>query len=258
MKKFVMMVVGAMAAMSVFSAAQNDLRVTFWSQGPDQYKDGKTVVDGEMYALVWTKAGSSFAGFSADGSLVDAGASQVVAVGPWAVGGKCKPIIHFIDAAKASDYAGGTFALVCLDTRNADGTVSAPVRDANGLAQLTVVNGSTTVAAATTGADGLASSMGSKGGVIIDTASPLPEGVPQPEITGIEMVKVNGEQMMKLKVKNTVPYLRYKGEKVELDAEAVKDSSAGSAANGAMTPDKEVEVLVPANGKRGFFKVKRQ
>lgn len=77
MKKLVTMVVGAMAAVAAFGAAQNDLRVTFWSAGPDQYKDGSTVVDGEMYALVWTKAGSTFAGFAADGSLVDAAASQL-------------------------------------------------------------------------------------------------------------------------------------------------------------------------------------
>ena len=257
MKKLVTMVVGAMAAVAAFAAAQNDLRVTFWSAGPDQYKDGSTVVDGEMYALVWTKAGSTFAGFAADGSLVDAAASQLVVAGPWAQGGKCKPMIHLIDAEKAPAYSAGTFALVCLDTRNADGTVSAPERDANGLAQLTVVNGATMVAASTS--DGLSSSMSSKGGVFIDTASPLPEGVPQPEITGLEMVNVNGEQMMKLTVKNTVPYLRYKGAKVELSADAESaGQDTGIAANGAATADKEVEVLVPAKGKQGFFKVTRQ
>lgn len=257
MKKLVTMVVGAMAAVAAFAAAQNDLRVTFWSAGPDQYKDGSTVVDGEMYALIWTKAGSTFAGFAADGSLVDAAASQLVVAGPWAQGGKCKPMIHLIDAAKAPAYAAGTFALVCLDTRNADGTVSAPKRDADGLADLTVVNGATMVATSTS--DGLSSSMNSKGGVIIDTASPLPEGVPQPEITGLEMVNVNGEPMMKLTVKNTVPYLRYKGAKVELSAGAESaGQDTGIAANGAATTDKEVEVLVPAKGKQGFFKVTRQ
>lgn len=258
MKKLIMMVAGAMATVFAFAAEQNDVRVTFWSKGPDQYKDGSTVVDGELYALVWTKAGASFAGFKADGSLVDDANSQVVAAGPWAKGGRCKPILHLVAAAQASAFARGTYDLVFLDTRNADGTVSAPERDEEGSVKLSVVNGCTSVASATGAAEGSAS-MSAAGGIVIETASAVPTGVPQPEITGLEMVNVNGEQMMKLTVKNTVPFLRYKGAEVDLSADAESAGQDGGVpANGASSVDQEVEVLVPAKGKQGFFKVTRQ
>ena len=40
------------SAMTAF-ADMDDLRVSFETKGVDTYQDGKTVLDGEFYALVW-------------------------------------------------------------------------------------------------------------------------------------------------------------------------------------------------------------
>lgn len=61
---------------SIFSAmlfANNvaDTRISFYTEGPDRYSDGTVVLDGESYALVWSKDGQ-FDGFTASGRSVDA------------------------------------------------------------------------------------------------------------------------------------------------------------------------------------------
>ncbi|MBQ8125761.1 MAG: hypothetical protein IJ173_07735, partial [Kiritimatiellae bacterium] len=48
-------------------AAQNDALVTFSTKGPDCYADGTTVLDGECYALCWSKDFANFA-IRADGT----------------------------------------------------------------------------------------------------------------------------------------------------------------------------------------------
>ena len=51
-------------------AGITDYVATFSTPGPDRYADGTVVADGECYALVWSPKGSTFAGFSADGTTV--------------------------------------------------------------------------------------------------------------------------------------------------------------------------------------------
>ena len=114
------MVVAAFGA--AFGAA-NDTILTFSTQGPDTYGDGTTVLDGERYALVWQRAGTSFAGLTADCKPVDPKNTQIVVAAPLAKGGKCPETVFEIDAAYAATFAGGSFALYLLDTRvrGADG-----------------------------------------------------------------------------------------------------------------------------------------
>ena len=65
-----MVVMLAFAVLPNVSLASNQDKVArFSTPGPDCYADGTLVVDGECYALVWSPKGSTFAGFSADGSL---------------------------------------------------------------------------------------------------------------------------------------------------------------------------------------------
>lgn len=114
MKKIVLMVV-ALAGSLAFAAA-NDTILAFSTKGPDVYKDGSQVLDGEYYAIVWTANGATFGGFAADGSLVST-TDKLLLVAPLAQGGKCPMTVLQIDANDAKGYADGTFALYLLDTR---------------------------------------------------------------------------------------------------------------------------------------------
>lgn len=99
------------------SAAQNNVLVSFSTQGPDTYEDGMRVLDGERYALVWTKNKAEFGGFTADGNVVSP-TDKLVVILPCAKGGRCPEMAIEIDSALVDElYAGGTFTLYLLDTR---------------------------------------------------------------------------------------------------------------------------------------------
>lgn len=114
-------------------AAANDVVLTFSTPGPDTYADGTTVLDGESYALVWTKAGATFGGISADGKLLSANDKTVLVAGV-AEGGKCPTTVFEIEAADFEAYEGGSFALYLLDTRVKDAEGKVSVAGANALA----------------------------------------------------------------------------------------------------------------------------
>ena len=122
-------------------AAANDVVLTFSTPGPDTYADGTTVLDGESYALVWTKAGATFGGISADGKLLSAN-DKIVLVAGVAEGGKCPTTVFEVEAADFAAYEGGGFALYLLDTRvkDAEGKVSVAGVDAFALDAPNVVN----------------------------------------------------------------------------------------------------------------------
>ena len=106
-------------------AAENDTLIVFSTPGPDTYRDGSAVLDGESYALVWTAAGETFGGLTGDGKCVSAN-DRLVAVAPVAENGRCPETVFEIDAEVAKSFQGGTFALYLLDTRvrNAEGVVA--------------------------------------------------------------------------------------------------------------------------------------
>ena len=114
-------------------AAANDVVLTFSTPGPDTYADGTTVLDGESYALVWTKAGATFGGIAADGKLLSAN-DKIVLVAGVAEGGKCPTTVFEIEAADFAAYEGGSFALYLLDTRVKDAEGNVAVAGANALA----------------------------------------------------------------------------------------------------------------------------
>ena len=110
---------------SALFAAQNDTLIVFSTPGPDTYRDGTTVLDGESYALVWTANGSTFGGLTGDGKCVSTN-DRLVAVAPIAENSCCPETVFEIDAELAKSFQGGTFALYLLDTRvrNATGAVA--------------------------------------------------------------------------------------------------------------------------------------
>lgn len=114
MKKL-LMVLGIAGLSFAAVGAVNDTLITFSTPGPDTYKDGTVVQDGECYALVWSADGV-FEGVKADGTPVDAN-DQVVLVASVAKDGKCPPLVYQVDAEKAKSLAGGVYGVYLLDTR---------------------------------------------------------------------------------------------------------------------------------------------
>ena len=53
-------------------AAQDDALLAFSTRGPDRYADGTSVLEGEVYALVWVRNGFEFKGVDMNGAAVDA------------------------------------------------------------------------------------------------------------------------------------------------------------------------------------------
>lgn len=112
MKGLLLACVVACAA-GAFAGALDTL-ISFSTPGPDAYGDGRPVIDGEWYALVWSQDGN-FDGIKTDGTPVDA-QDQVVMMAKLAKGGHCPFTVFQIDSAVAKST--GTYAVYLLDTRD--------------------------------------------------------------------------------------------------------------------------------------------
>lgn len=97
------------------TVGENALLLDVESGGPDCYADGVRAVDGEYYALVAVAQGAQFAGFAADGSLVDAETARVLFRMSLARDGRCPKTSVAID--EAAVVPGERLMLVLLDTR---------------------------------------------------------------------------------------------------------------------------------------------
>jgi len=184
------------AATAVCFGAADDTIVTFSTKGPDRYGDGSVVLDGECYALVWTKTGATFGGFAANGSLVSA-TDKLVLVAGLAEGGRCPTTVFEIAAADVeANYKNGTFALYLLDTRVKDAAGKVKVGGAALLAtKAPAVNAAGEVAAGVSTSGG-----GSVGGATTSLAEVgVYSKIGEPKITGFVVsgatVKITVEGM---------------------------------------------------------------
>lgn len=178
--------------------------VMFSSEGPDKYADGTPVMDGEVYALVWAKTGTAFAGFNADGSLIDTTNNKLVSAVPIAKDAHCPPVMYMLTGANDGLDAKGDFSVYLLDTRVAAADGTKTVAGVTSAGDLTSINTTTAVAASVKG--------GSTTTVEADAttttaavATGVPAGTPMPTITAMKVV---GGKVY-VTVANTVPYLQY-------------------------------------------------
>lgn len=175
--------------------------VTAMTQGTDRYVDGSVVADGECYALVYVRSGCDFAGFNADGSLVNPEENELVAVAPVAKDGHCPRTLFALKREYVNAHKAGAFDIYLLDTRGADGKPSklnengvlgrirrwgCPKADIHG------------VTAAETGAEAGEASAAVR-------LAAVPEGTAQPRITAIKVV----DGVVKISVADTAPFLVY-------------------------------------------------
>ena len=228
-------------------AGQDNLLMKFSTPGPDTYADGKTqVADGEFYALVWVKKGTSFAGFLADGTVVDSTNSALICAVPYAENGHCPETVLEMDRVLADAYAGsGSFELHVLDTRDAEGKPKGKV------AEGVNASGETAKFSLSAGTAGEVKSVAAKQGTLAATASELPASIPQPKITSIKVE--NG--IVTLKVKGTSKLLRYGVN----SGDAPNDLAPLPLDVGVADGDDfgEIEIAVPAEKSGRFFKVGR-
>ena len=247
-------------AACAFGSIQDKL-ARFSTPGPDRYADGSIVQDGECYALVWSPAGTAFAGFNADGTPVSS-RDRVVLAGALAQDGKCRDSVFQIPAAEYEALKGGEWAVCLVDTRNLAGVPTGtrngkPVRVnrwgiVSGGVNITNANSTKPRLAATGGTRSVAS-----GATALPTSaaratnlSAVPQNLLPPQITAIELT--DGEVW--LAVDGTVPYLDYtiiSGEtpndlKPDYFSEVVEGDGRS-----------EIAIGTPKSPKRRFFKVKR-
>ena len=242
------------AAVLVFSAVLSadvvsDRHLVFWTNGPDRYADGSSVQNGECYALVCTKAGATFAGFNADGTLVDVQASTLVHVAPLALKGHCRYTDFVVDGAFADAHAGDVWKVYLLDTRRRGGAL-APL-DENG--RPTRVNGygptDSEVRSGSSGMTATAALQSMNPGSVADVRS-SDAFAPRPRITGMRLE----DGKVVLTVADTVPSLDY-----DLAGGATPDALAAGVAQepveGAAT--RTITLRADAAAGAGFFKVIR-
>ena len=251
-------------------AGMNDMVLRFASSGTDRYADGRAVVDGECYALVWSPAGTAFAGFNADGTAVSAN-DRIVLAAPLAKGGKCRDSIFQIPAEEYAELAGGEWAVCLVDTRNLAGVPlgvadNRPLRvnrwglvdsgiklepaDANALATATSGKVRLGAAGGSSDADGQDSTPCQGGAARANRLSAVPADLMPPQITAIEV----GEGEVWLAVDGTVPYLDYTivsgsepgNLKADYFSEVVEGDDSG-----------EIAIGTVKSVKRRFFKIVR-
>ena len=241
-------------------AANDDVFAACSTQGPDCYADGSRVCDGESYALVYTQPGKVFAGFQADGSLVDAASSELVMTLPTALDGRCRRTLCVLPKTYANRRTTGVWELYLLDTRRADGRPA-------GLSATGAPNRVNSWGATRATIDFQTSAFSQQAARMLSFAAPeetasvaardytsvasersrLPADVLPPRVTGISVDGAN----VTLKVADTKPYLTYDvagsvalGTASERVARTKADGADGA------------EIVLEADGARArFFKV---
>ena len=237
-----------MVAGLAFADGADDTLITFSTNGaePDRYADGEVVMDGECYALVWSKDGV-FEGMQADGTPVDAD-DKVVLVAAVAENGHCPEVVFQISAERAATLASGKYGVVLLDTRINKGGKVVPRGTVGG--KLTMVNGFGMVAEQTVVGSVPRATIGEllrPEGQVADKNAVVAENVAQPRI---KHIWIEGNNVF-LKVENLNGFMRVQGG-------GVPDSlTAMGAATQTDGGSSDVILVAPKVGNSGFYRVVR-
>lgn len=212
-------------------AGQNDLNITFSTPGPDKYADGTTVLDGEFYALVWTK----------DGVQTNVIAKSL------AEDGKCPKYRFIVDDADFEKYSGGTWGVYLLDTRDF-------TTDPSGKTLSKVVDGKPEVVNVMASIkDGIANASAFESAKPNTAIAPgsydlAAANVPLPKVTGIQVK----DGKVSITVADTRPFVGY-------TLESGADVGDFDLADGASSKsgDATKEIVLEANQQSAvqFFKV---
>lgn len=224
---------------NLYANSVEDSAIVFSTVGPDRYADGSTVLDGELYALVWTEDGV-FEGFSADGKALDE-KDKILVAAPLAKDGRCPKVMFQIPRALAVNY--GKFEVFLVDTRvaAASGAVT-PRGTANG--EVKLVNGYGRVPAeiALSGVSSKA-----EGAAVANLNSAAPKDARQPRV---KAMRIEGDEVV-LTVENMPGYMR-----VQSGRNAAAADSTGAAVETPASGD-TLTIKAPKVGDSGFYRVIR-
>lgn len=238
MKK-ILSIMFSVSLFSLYANSVEDSAIVFSTVGPDKYADGSTVLDGELYALVWTNDGV-FEGFSADGKALDE-KDKILIVAPLAKDGRCPKVMFQISRAAAVNY--GKFEVFVMDTRVvASSGVVTPRGAANG--KVNLVNGYGRVPAKIS-----LSNLSSKaeGAAVANLNSAAPKDASQPRV---KAMRIEGDEVV-LTVENLPGYMR-----VQSGRDASTSDSTGAALEVPASGD-TVTIKAPKVGDSGFYRVIR-
>lgn len=232
-------IVFSVLVFSLYANSVEDAAIVFSTVGPDKYADGTTVLDGESYALVWTKDGA-FEGFSADGKVLDE-KDKVLVVSPLAKDGRCPKVMFQIPVADAVGY--GKFEVFLLDTRVVSSAGEVSLRPAaDGEAK--IVNGYGRVSAKIALSE---VSSKAEGATVANLNSAAPKDTRQPRI---KAMRIDGDEVI-LTVENMSGYMR---------VQSGRDTSTSDATGAALeTPSSgdTLTIKAPKVGESGFYRVIR-
>jgi hypothetical protein len=233
--KNILCILTIVSSVALLAGSVEDSAIVFSTKGPDLYSDGTAVLDGESYALVWTKDGV-FEGFSADGKVIDE-EDKLLLTAPIAKDGHCPRVMFQIPVKDAVNY--GRYDVFLLDTRvvsSADDKKIVPRTDAK------LVNGYGRVHAEITLS---AFSNKSEGSVVANMNSAAPKDAMQPRVKSMRIV---GDQVI-LEVENIPGFMR---------VQSGRDTSAADSTGVALeTPENSdtVTLIAPKTGDKGFYRV---
>ena len=232
------------------AGAVDEVFVSYSTPGPDRYADGTRVADGECYALVCTKKGSAFAGFTAAGTAAMPETDDIAVIAPAALDGRCRPVVFALPKAYVEAHRTDVWSVQLLDTRTAAGK---PAGLVDGVPAR--INGSGEVEGVVDldGA-GMVAFGRAFGPARASLASTLPPGlVPQPVITGIDVQ----DGRVVVSVDDTVPFVTYdlSGAETPEGLSRQPDRVAREKRDGAA--GRTVVLEVEPGAKARFFKVVR-
>jgi hypothetical protein len=236
MKKIVSVILSVLFT-NLYANSVEDSVIVFSTVGPDKYADGSTVLDGELYALVWTSDGV-FEGFSADGKALDA-KDRIIVASPLAKDGRCPKVMFQIPKKNASNN--GKFEVFLMDTRvTSQSGVVAPRGVKDG--QVEVLNGYGKVEASIA-----LSSTSSKAekAVIANLNSAAPKNSSQPRV---KSMRIEGDEVI-LTIENAPGFMR---------VHSGRDTSTADVTSPAIeTPSsgETVTIKAPKVGDKGFYHV---
>jgi len=258
-----LLALAASATMGVLALGQNCTTVYFKTPGPDAYKDGRSVLPGEFYALVWSAKGHGFYGFNADVSLVSNGVNAVIVMYPKAKASRNDSNKVYlpkcgIDLTPEQTVAygqNGTLHIVLLDTRKSETELCDKIDAGNNTYKPMLVNGYENVASVTTGAAVAAGTFSIDSPISITKLSGIPADAPRPVITDVALREGGNGREMVLTVKGTAAYLRYTaGDAKSVDHRKVADSTTEY---GLENPDDVITIVVPAKDNMRLFQIIR-
>ena len=231
-------------------AAIDEVFVSYSTPGPDRYADGSRVADGECYALVCTKKGSAFAGFTAAGTVAMPETDDIAVIAPAALDGRCRPVVFALPKTYVDAHRTDEWSVQLLDTRTAAGQPAGLVDGVpariNGFGR---VDGTVSLDGAGMIAFGRAD-----GPARASLASSLPPGLaPQPVITGIDV----RDGRVTVSVDDTVPFVTYDLSGAETPDGLVRQPDRVARERRDGVAGRTVTLEVEPGAKARFFKVVR-